>query len=48
MRFYEASAVAQQDLGMDLGSLDKMERPEFLREEQWKGVLERKRKLCFK
>lgn len=45
MTLYKAAAAAQQELGMDLGSLDKMERPEFLREEQWKGVLERKGRL---
>lgn len=42
---YEAAAAAQKELGMELGILDEMERPGFLRDEQWEGVLERKRKL---
>lgn len=45
MTLYESAAMAQKELGMDLGMLDGMERPEFLKEEQWQGVLERKRNL---
>lgn len=46
MTLYEAAAAAQKELGMDLGALDEMERPEFLTQEQWTSVLERKKKLC--
>ena len=45
MTLYEAAAEAQEELGMELGSLEEMKRPRFLSEEQWEGVLERKRCL---
>lgn len=46
MTLYEAASMAQKELGMELKALDGMERPKFLKEEQWKGVLERKEMLC--
>lgn len=46
MTLYEAASMAQKELGMELKALDGMERPGFLKEEQWKGVLERKETLC--
>ncbi len=46
MTLYEAAASAQKELRMELEILDEMERPAFLREEQWEAVLMRKRKLC--
>lgn len=46
MTLYESAAAAQKELGMDMGMLDGMKRPEFLSAGQWEGVLERKAKLC--
>lgn len=45
MTLYESAVLAQKELGMDLRALDGMERPMFLKEEQWEKVLERKRGL---
>lgn len=45
MTLYESAAAAQKELGMDLNGIEDMEIPEFLTEEQWNGVLERKRMI---
>ena len=45
MTLYESAAAAQKELGMDLKRVEEMERPEFLTEEQWEGVLARNRRL---
>lgn len=45
LTLYEAAAAAQKELGMELECLEELERPDFLRNEQWEGVLKRKRKL---
>lgn len=46
MTLYESAVLAQKELEMNLEILDDMQRPQFLKEEQWKGVLDRKRSLC--
>ncbi len=38
---YSAASAAQKELAMDLGILKQMERPVFLNERQWQGVLAR-------
>lgn len=38
---YRAASAAQKELAMDLGALKQMERPVFLNERQWQGVLAR-------
>lgn len=45
MTLYEAAVRAQRELRLDLKGLDKMDRPAYLQETQWKAVLERKKKL---
>lgn len=45
MTLYESAGAAQKELGMDLKRVEEMERPEFLTEEQWEGVLTRNRRL---
>ncbi len=42
----EAGRAAQKELKMDLGRMDKMEKPCLLTREQWEQVLERKERLC--
>lgn len=45
LSLYEAAVIAQKELKMNFDRLEKMKKPELLRERQWAEVLERGEKL---